>query len=129
MKRGINTYGEDKFSSPYAEMYNAAMAVATWCKEMTGHLVLITLDCLPMTQACNKHFSPEHDIMTLIRSIYRAASIHSFDVRFAHLPRSDPLIVPADHLSRSQVKEFLASVPKLATCSRTTPSRPELLDY
>lgn len=98
-----------RISMPYLEMLALATAVNTWKKDLAGKNAWLIVDCMPVVFAVGKLFSPQEEMMALIREMVGWSIEGNFMFRARHIPTHDNKI--ADTLSRNQTLQLQELLP------------------
>ena len=98
-----------KRSINWRELFTAVKALATWARELAGQKIMFHVDNLSAVHILNKLYTPECELMELVRQWCLLVEAHSICVTVVYISTHDN--IEADWLSRGEYQKFLESRP------------------
>ena len=94
------------YSINWRELFTAVKALATWAHEWAGQKVMFHVDNQAAVHILNKLYSPESDLMELVRAWALLLESNAISVTVVYIPTDKN--VDADLISRVEYSKFLA---------------------
>ena len=91
-------------SMPFLELAAIVLALTTWGNKLRLMNVELSSDCQPMVEAVNRSYSPQPQILQLLRAITIITLKHNFTLKLKHIPGVTNRA--PDLLSRNQISTF-----------------------